>query len=198
VGWLIRTTRTLTAVALATVILAPLLPGPLGAPIVARMRQISVLQTWNMYAPDPQRAQSYLAVSAELADGTIVPLEEAEQAEHGWDSVWDWQKRRIDIWRIIAVGDKPSAHRSWYLRGVCVREARTRELPPRRVIAERVRRRFASPEAVAAGKPTLGEMKRAEIQRVDCNDWPARGMIAADRERRGLPPLPGPPPRRAG
>lgn len=195
-GWLIRIARTLTALALTTVIVAPLVPGPLGTPIVTQMRKISVLQTWNMYAPDPQRAQSYLSLSAELADGTIVPLAEAEQAEHGWDTVWDWQKRRVDIWRIIAVGGKQSTHRSWYLRGVCVREARSHEAPPRRVIAERVRRGFASPDAVRAGKPPLGQLTRAELQTVRCDDWPARGMIAADRERRGLPPLPGPPARR--
>ena len=189
-GWLIRTTRTLTALVLVTVIVAPLVPGPLGTPIVTQMRKISMLQTWNMYAPDPQRAQSYLALSAELADGTIVPLEEAVQAERGWGTVWDWQKRRVDIWRVIAVGGKHSTHRSWYMRGVCVREARNYELPPRRIIAEKLRRGFAAPDAVRAGKPALGPVTRSELQTVACDDWPARGMIAADRERRGLPPLP--------
>lgn len=192
-GWLVRTTRTITALALATVMLAPLVPGQPGAAIVAQMRRISVLQTWNMYAPDTQRAQSYLSLSAELADGTIVPLEEAEQAETGWDTVWDWNKRRVDIWRIIAVGEKATIHRSWYLRGVCVREARGRDEPPRKIIAERARRRFASPDAVRAGKPTLGELGRSELQTVRCDDWPARGMISEDRVRRGLEPLPAPP-----
>lgn len=191
-GWLKRGLRTALALAIATVIVAPLVPGPLGAPIVARLRPISVLQTWNMYAPDPQRAQSYLSLHAELADGSRVPLEEAVQAEQGWDHVWDWQKRRRDIWRIIVVHDKQVAHRSWYLRGVCVREDRARGEPPRRIIAERVRRRFTAPEAVAAGKPALGEVSRQEIQSMRCDESQARAMIAADRARRGLPP---PPPR---
>jgi hypothetical protein len=190
VGWLIRAVRSLTALALVTVIVAPLVPGPLGGPIVEQLRKISVLQTWNMYAPDPQRAQSYLSLHAELADGTRVPLAEAIQAEHGWDRVLDWQKRRHDIWRIIVSGQKQVAHRSWYLRGVCVREDRARGEPPRKIIAERVRRRFTSPAAVAAGKPGLGGVTRTDVQTLRCDERQARAMIAADRLRRGAPPLP--------
>lgn len=168
-------------------IVGPFVPG-IGAPIVAQLRKVSVLQTWNMYAPDPQRAQSYLSLRAELADGTVVQLEEGIQAEHGWDSVLDWQKRRVDIWRVIVAGEKQQAHRTWYLRGVCVREDRARGEPPVKIIAERVRRRLTSPKSVAAGKPALGEVARKDLQTLRCDEWQARAMIAADRARRGLPP----------
>lgn len=172
-------------------IVGPFVPG-VGGPLVARLRKVSVLQTWNMYAPDPQRAQSYLSLRAELADGSLVVLVEGVQAEDGWGSVLDWDKRRVDIWRVIVAGEKQQVHRSWYLRGVCVREDRARGEPPRTIIAERVRRRLTSPAAVLAGKPGLGELGRTPLQTLRCDEWQARAMIAADRVRRGLEPPPAP------
>lgn len=187
-----RIWRSACGLLIALVIVGPFLPGPVSGRIVAQMRKISVLQSWNMYAPDPQRAQTYLSLRAELADGTVVPLVEADQADHGWGTVLDWQKRREDIWRIIVAGEKQQVHRAWYLRGVCVREDRARGAPPLRIIAERVRRRLSNPAAVRAGKPALGGLQRTEIQTLRCDDWQARAMLTADRARRGLPP---PPPR---
>ena len=195
--WARRIFRCACGLAIALVIVGPFLPAPIGVAVVGKMRQVSVLQSWNMYAPDPQRAQSYLSLRAELADGTMVPLVEAEQTEHGWGSVLDWQKRREDIWRIIVAGEKQQNHRAWYLRGVCVREDRARGEPPLRIIAERVRRRLTSPAAVLAGKPALGKESREEIQTMRCDEWQARRMLTADRARRGLPPPPLPP-RRGG
>ncbi len=194
-GWLIRAGRSVAGLGLMAIILLPVLPGPLAGPVSAAMRRVGVSQTWNMYSPDPQRAHSYLSLSAELADGTVVPLEEALQAEAGWTTARDWQKRRVDIWRTIAVlhADKPNVNRTWYMRAVCVREERARGEAPRKIIGERVRRRFTDPAAVAAGKPDLGEVTRTPVLTVDCFDWPARGMIAADRVRRGLPAAEPPP-----
>lgn len=190
-SWSRRIWRCACGLLLALMIVGPFLPAPIGVAIVAQLRKVSVLQSWNMYAPDPQRAQSYLSLRAELADGSVVPLAEAQQAEHGWGTVADWRKRREDIWRIIVAGADQRVHRAWYLRGVCVREDRARGEPPRKIIAERVRRRLTNPLAVGAGKSPLGAVTREEIQTMRCDEWQARAMLAVDRARRGLPP-PGP------
>ena len=195
--WLRRTIHTLVPLALTVLIVAPAIPGPLGAAIAARTRTISVLQTWNMYAPDATRSHSYLSVKAELADGTTVPLDEAIQAETAWGAVWDWQKRRTDMWRYYAVvsPDKQNINRTWYLRGLCVREERARGVAPVRIVAERVKRKFTAPEKVRAGAPGLSAPTREFVQAIRCNDWPERAMIAEDRQRRGLasePPRPAP------
>lgn len=186
--WLRRTVHSIVPLALTVIIVAPTLPGPVGVAIAEKTRTISVMQTWNMYAPDPQRSHTYLSVSAELADGTTVPLDEAIQADTGWDGLWDWQKRRTDIWRYYAVmkPDGANVNRMWYLRGLCVREERARGVAPVRIVAERVKRRFTPPEQVRAGAPGLGESSRAFVQAVKCADWPERAMIANDRTRRGL------------
>lgn len=183
-----RAIDTLVPLMLTVLIVAPVVPGPLGPAIAELGRRISVLQTWNMYAPDPQRAHTYLSVSAELADGTIVPLDEAVQADTGWGARWGWEKRRTDIWRYYAVlrPEEQNVNRTWYLRGLCVREERARGQAPVRIIAERVRRSFTPPERVAAGEPALGVPTRAAVQTILCSEWPERAMIAADRIRRGL------------
>jgi len=192
----VRAGRCLAALTLATVIVAPLIPGPHAAPLADALRKVSVQQSWRMYAPDPQRAQSYIAVRAELADGSVVPLAEALAADAGWGTTRDWHKSRVDIWRgYLAQGTKPNANRNWYLRSVCVREDRARGEAPVRLIAERVRRTFNAPAAVAAGAPDLGVQTRTPVGTIDCRSWPERGMIAADRARRGLP-APEPPPLR--
>ena len=185
-GWGQRAGRTAMALALMTVIVAPLVPGAVGGLISKQMQRLSVIQSWRMYTPDPQRAQGYLALYAELADGSRVALEEARAAEQGWGAVWDWQKRREDIWRAFAASSKPTLHRTWYMRGVCVREDRARGEPPKRIVAERVRRVLMPPDTVAKGRAALGTLSRTALQTVRCDDWPARGMIAADRTRRGL------------
>ena len=185
-SWVVRAWRTVSALAIVALIVGPVVPGPWAGPLAKQLRRISVIQSWRMYAPDPQRAQSYLALYAELADGSQVPLAEAVAAEQGWGSVWDWQKRRVDIWRAFASGEKPSPHRTWYMRGVCVREARARGEAPVRIVAQRVRRSLTHPDAVAQGKPSLGVLKRTDLQTIRCADWPSRQMLAEDRARRGV------------
>lgn len=176
--------------ALAAAIVLPVVPLAAAAAVRGKLsnwlRQVSILQEWKMYAPDPQRAHTYIAVWAEYADGRRVPLPEAEQAEKAWYTIWDWQKTRMDIWRFYAAikHDKPNAHRTWYLRGVCVREALAGPEPPRKVVSERLRRRFTSPDQVRAGKLDLGPLERYPLQTVDCQTWPVRDMIAAARERK--------------
>jgi hypothetical protein len=187
--WLRRTIHSLVPLALAATIVAPVLPGPLGTAIAAQGRKISVLQTWNMYAPDPTRAHTYLSVRAELADGSSVKLDEALQADAGWGGIWDWQKRRTDIWRFYAAlrPEEANANRTWYLRALCVREDRARGEAPVRIVAEKVRRGFTPPHEVAAGQPGLLAPTRAPVQKIDCAGWPERAMVAADRNRRGIP-----------
>jgi len=192
----VRAGRCLAAITLATVIVGPLVPGPHAAPLSDALRRVSIQQSWRMYTPDAQRAHSYVAVRAELADGSEVPLAETLAAEAGWGTIADWQKRRIDIWRgYVAQGEKPSANRNWYLRSLCVREDRARGEAPVKLIAERVRRAFNPPAAVAAGAPTLAVLTRTPVATIDCRGWPERGMIAADRARRGLPAPEAPPAR---
>ncbi len=195
----VRAGRCLAAITLGTLILAPLIPGPHAGPLNDLMKRVSLQQSWRMYTPDPQRAHSYISVRAELEDGSVVPLEEALEAEAGWGSIFDWQKRRVHIWRgYAAMGDKANPNRSWYLRSLCVREDRARGATPVKVIAERVRRAFNPPAAVASGAPALAVLTRTTVATIDCRSQ--RNMIAADRARRGLPapePLPaGPWPRR--
>lgn len=159
--------------------------GDLGDRPTLWTRQLSIKQTWDMYAPDPERSHSYIAAVAEFPDGHTEPLEEALQAESGWDHIWDWQKRRIDIWRVYTVmsPEKPNPHRTWYVRSLCVREALLRGEPPQRIITERVRRGFTRPERVRAGEPPLGPVSRVPLMTVDCRTWPVRDMIAEARAR---------------
>lgn len=192
----VRVGRSLAAIGLATVIVAPLIPGPHAGPLADALRRISVQQSWRMYTPDAERAHSYISVRAEFADGHSEPLVEAAAADAGWGTIFDWNKRRIDIWRAyVSMGDKPNNNRTWYLRSLCVREDRARGEAPVKVIAERVRRTFTAPGAVAGGAPTLGTETRKVFGTMDCRSESVRRMLAADRARRGLPPPELPPPR---
>jgi hypothetical protein len=191
----VRVGRCLAAIVLAVMIVAPVIPGLPAGPLIDALRWISVQQRWQMYTPDAERAHSYIAVRAEFADGSVVPLDEAIAADAGWGTIADWHKRRIDIWRghIAMGGDKPNLNRSWYLRSLCVREERARGVAPIKLTAERVRRAFNAPAAVAAGAPTLAVVTRKIIGSMDCRSGIVRRMLEADHARRGLPP-PDPPP----
>ncbi|MCY1053766.1 hypothetical protein [Nannocystis sp. SCPEA4] len=183
--------NTLLPLALVLLIVGPVLPNAAlaGAPskLAQWLKKISVIQTWNMYAPDPTRAHTYIAIYAEFEDGRREALAEAEQAKSGWDTTWAWDKTRNDIWRFYAVlnPDKPNNNRLWYLRSVCVREALARPEPPRKIVAERVRRRFTPPDKVRAGKPGLGQVERKPLATVDCKSWPVRDMVAEALARQG-------------
>lgn len=183
--------NTLLPLALVALIVGPALPkaalGGVPSTLAQWQKKISVVQTWNMYAPDPTRAHTYLAVYAEFEDGRREALPEAAQAQAGWGTTWAWQKTRVDIWRYYAVlnPDKPNNNRLWYLRSLCVREAMARGEPPRKIVAERVRRRFTPPDRVRAGKPGLGPVERKPLATIDCKTWPVRQMLADAQARHG-------------
>ncbi|MBC8072749.1 MAG: hypothetical protein IAG13_30795, partial [Deltaproteobacteria bacterium] len=161
----LRLLHALVPTAMVVAIVVPTLPsdgfGPLPGLVARGLLLVSVKQTWGMYAPDPQRAQTYMDLEAEYADGSVALLREHDDVLHGWGTTWAWRKTRVDIWRFYANfhADRRNDNRSWYLRSVCVREARTGE-EPRKLSMFHVKRRFASPEAVRAGKPGLGAPDR--------------------------------------
>ena len=177
------------ALALAALIVAPALPADLQGPalkaLVAQLRVFSVSQHWSMYAPDPVRGQAYIDLRARLPDGREEPLEEAEQAAAGWGTSWAWQRSRRDIWRAhAALHAKGNINRTWYAKGVCVREARRRGEPPEAILVDRVVRSFTPPDAVRRGAPDLGVVSRTPVLRIDCRLPEIRARIAADREDR--------------
>jgi len=184
---LLRILHALVPTALVIAIVAPTLPserfGPVPGDIARALLFVSVKQTWGMYAPDPQRAQIYMELEAEYDDGSVAALVESEDVERGWGTTWAWKKTRLDIWRFYANfhADRRNDNRTWYLRAVCVREARTGHVP-RKLTMYHVKRRFVSPQAVRSGQPALGEPERKLVTVQYCNTSPAREMIAEDRE----------------
>ncbi|MFY0541727.1 hypothetical protein [Nannocystis pusilla] len=136
----------------------------------------------------PDRAHTYIAVYAEFEDGRREALPEAAQAQHGWGTTWAWQKTRVDIWRYYAVlnPDKPNNNRLWYLRSLCVREAMAREQPPRKIVAERVRRRFTPPDRVRAasrgsGRSSASRWRRSTARPGRCaRCWQTRRLAMAE------------------
>jgi hypothetical protein len=181
--------HTLVPLAIAALLVIPKLPiaalGDVASTMTGWLRQVSVIQKWNMYAPDPQTAHTYLVTYAEFADGRRERLVEAQRADAGWSTIWGWQKTRVDMWSFYATlnPDKVNRNRTWYLRAVCVRESLARGEVPRKVVSERVRRRFTHPDQVRAGQPGLGPLERYPLQSVECSSWPIRDMIAQARER---------------
>lgn len=150
------------------------------------LRPLSIKQTWRMYAPDPQRAQVYMNLLARYPDGTERELEETEQEGAGWGTHWAWQKTRVDIWRHYALAHPKgrNEHRTWYLKGVCVREARRGEIPEK-IVMHQVRRRFAPPEKVREGARGLGRPRRDLVTVQYCKTKQVLTMIEEDRVRRG-------------
>lgn len=188
---LTRVLHVLWALSLAAVVVLPALPRSVGgrpaATLGGWLRKISIKQHWGMYAPDPQRSQAYLDLTAELADGSEVELEETLVEREGWTTRWAWHKTRMDIWRhyagFRAKGGNPN--RTWYVRGACVREARRRGEPPRRIVVTQVRRRFATPAAVRDGAPGLGPAKRKRLHVQRCDQPGVLRQIQADQHGRG-------------
>lgn len=178
------------ALALMTIIVVPNLPtkvfGKFPGKVAAPLRQVSFVQSWRMYAPDPQTSQTYMALTAHYPGGEVGQLEESAQAEHGWGTIWAWQKTRVDIWRHYANFNpkKRNDHRKWYLRGVCIREARRGKVPTK-IVMEQVRRRFTNPKKVAQGKKSLGRPNRRLVTVTYCHGRPTKEMLAADAEARG-------------
>ncbi len=152
--------------------------------LIERMRTLSLSQRWSMYAPNPTRGHSYLELTAYDADGTVRVLEETERAAAGWGTAWAWSKDRRDVWMhtVTRQIDKVNRNRTWYLRGVCVREAR-KGYDVRRIEAVRVYRSIRSPEQVLKGKSLLGPERREKAQDGSCRVQIIREMIEADQAR---------------
>jgi hypothetical protein len=157
--------------------------------LIALMRPLSLSQSWSMYAPDPGRGHYYMELVAYDADGTVRVLEDSEMAKHGWGTTFFWDRPRMEIWRHTVTGhvDQANRNRTWYLRGVCVREAR-RGYDVQRIEMTQVFRRMRSPEQVRDGKALLGPIKRRKAQDGSCRVQIIREMIEADGRR--YPPLP--------
>lgn len=176
----------LVPTALVVAIVAPALPsahfGEFPGAVARALLLVSIKQTWGMYAPDPQRAQTYMDLEALYDDDTTAPLQENLDLEHGWGTTWAWRKTRMDIWKFYANfhPERRNDHRTWYLRSVCVREARTGRTP-RKITMHQVKRRFTAPAKVAAGAPGLGEPDRKLVTVAYCTTSPTREMIEEDR-----------------
>ena len=137
-----------------------------------------------MYAPDPQRSHRYMELVAHYDDGTEVPLEENIDVDEGWGGTWAWRKTRLDIWKFYANfhPKKRNEHRIWYLRMVCVREARAGRIPEK-ITMHHVTRKFTSPLKVRKGAPGLGDPVRELVTVQHCHTPPTRAMIAEDQAR---------------
>jgi hypothetical protein len=152
--------------------------------LVELMRPLSLSQSWNMYAPDPARGHYYMELIAYDADGSRRVLEDSYMAEHGWGTAWFWRRPRVEIWRYAVssrVGEN-DRNRTWYLRGVCAREA-GRGYDIRRIEMTQVYRRMRAPEQVREGKELLGPPKRRKAQDGNCNVQIVREMIEIDAQR---------------
>lgn len=154
--------------------------------VVEAFRKLSLSQTWRMYAPDPARGHFFMELTAYDADGNARVLEDSYMAEHGWGTAWAWNRTRLDIWQHAVTRriDTMNRNRTWYLRGVCVREAR-RGHDVARIEMNSVFRRIRSPEQVAEGKPLLGSPKRTKAQDGSCRVKIIKDMIAEDPGRSG-------------
>lgn len=152
--------------------------------LMTRLRTLSISQTWSMYAPNPSRGHFYLELRAVDADGTVRELEEQERID--WGTAWVWERDRTDIWlhAIARHIEEVNRNRTWYMRGLCVREAR-RGYDVRRIEVSRVERSIRAPDKVAAGKPLLGPVKRVEGQATSCRVEIIREMLEFDRTRGG-------------
>lgn len=188
-----RTLRVLGVLGLATLIVGPNIPtdwlgervGEWNSELAGKLRQVSFVQSWKMYAPDPQRAQSYMNLTAHYEDGSTRALWETDQERHGWGTHFAWNKTREDIWRHYANfhPKNRNEHRKWYLRGVCVREARTGNTPDK-IVMEQVTRKFTPPHEVAAGAPGLSRPRKRLVTVAYCKVRHVREMIEADQARR--------------
>jgi hypothetical protein len=162
------------------------LTGPVGPFVAKSLRKVSVSQHWGMYVPNPQRSHGYMTLTAHYKDGRSEELEETEVERNGWATTWFGVRTRMAIWRYYAElhPKKRSRNREWYLRGACVRETRRTGEIPQKLVMSVVRRRFAPPEAVKAGKLALGQPNKTLVTVQYCNRKAVRVMIEADRERR--------------
>jgi len=158
---------------------------PIAGEMSKLAKKVSFKQGWQMYAPNPQRAHMYMNLTASYDDGSERRLEETVQEKQGWGTHFMWNKTRVDIWRQYANFNAKhrNNNRVWYLKGVCVREARRGPIP-KRITMHMVRRRFTRPGKVAAGAPPLGKPKRTFVTVQYCQHPVIKEMIEADALRR--------------
>ncbi len=142
----------------------------------------SVSQKWKMYSPNPRGGMEYLNLTAHYKDGRTEDLEETEVERRGWGTVWDWEKSRKHVWLsyLTAEPDENHPRRTWFLRGVCIREARRRGELPEKITVQLLRRRFAPPDRVRAGEPGLGPEQRRELEAQTCQTPEVWAMLEAD------------------
>ncbi|MCA9707862.1 MAG: hypothetical protein KDK70_18565, partial [Myxococcales bacterium] len=106
----VRVVRALGVLGVGVLIVALNLPRDWLGPAVGeavgevsgQLRRVSFVQSWKMYAPNPQRAQAYMNLTAHYEDGTTRELWETEQERRGWGTHFAWDKTREDIWRHYA------------------------------------------------------------------------------------------------
>ena len=185
-----RIGQILGVLAVAALIVVPAIPaGPLGprhAALAADIERFtglfSVSQRWMMYSPNPRGRMEYLNLTAHFSDGRTEDLEETELERRGWGTVWDWQKSRKHVWLSYTTvrPDEDYPPRTWYLRGVCIREARRRGELPEKIAVHLLTRRFTQPGRVRAGEPGLGPLQRREIGSQICQTPEVWAMLEAD------------------
>jgi len=189
-----RSVEALWVLCLAALIVVPALPGEwqteLSRNVIAWTKKVSMSQRWAMYAPNPQRGLAYLSVRGRHLDGHEEPLPEALAADQGWGTNWAWNKRRSDIWGFYAAISKQKGgnlRRTWFVKSLCVREARLHEDPARILLVDRLSRGFTAPDKVRAGAPDLGPVKRLPVQKIDCAFPLIQEMLDEDRRLHGEP-----------
>ena len=152
-----------------------------------KLRVVSLSQRWGMYAPDPARSHSYARTVAVYNGDRRVPLEESERSSPGWGTVWVSSVSRHDFWSYRVTHPrpgKPNRNRTWFLRGLCVREDRRGQMPLA-IRLERSHRKFTPPDKVRAGADVLGEEKHRLVETTSCVLGRTRTMVEDDRARRG-------------
>jgi hypothetical protein len=155
--------------------------------IAAVMRPLSLSQQWGMYAPDPARAAQYLTLEAHYEDGSTRELPETARSQAGFGTTWALSKTRMDIWRFRLVQKgirRPNRARTWYLRGICVRESRE-GWDPKRIQLFQLKRRFRPPEQVRAGKGEFFPPRITKSESGWCRSRIVRDMIALDEANNG-------------
>jgi len=149
--------------------------------LTAWMRTVSLSQTWKMYAPDATKGHAYVEIIGYDKAGDPHVLEESHMVQEGWTTARAWRRSRLDIWEHTVTRHitKTNRNRTWYMRGVCVRERR-RGLDIQRVELRRIFRKVRAPEKVRKGAETLGPLKRSKAQNGSCHVKIIRNMIAED------------------
>jgi hypothetical protein len=186
-----RAVHALCVLTIASFVVIPAIPdkwtGGISSKMAGMLRPLSLKQSWRMYAPDPQRAQTYMNLTARYPNGRERELEETQDERAGWGIHWAWNKTRVDIWQYYALSHPKGRNdnRTWYLKGVCVREARDGEVPER-IVMHQVRRRFPPPDKARLGAG-LGRPRQDLVTVQYCKTKEVLAMIEQDRRRHGQP-----------